>query len=147
MNGHFMGFHQLVQKLEQITPIISTLQDKQNEWPFYGFSTTGSKSRTNESTLLRSMLFTTNQWSEYLWVLQNLERITSIISTLHNKANEWSFDGFSTTEPKFRTNDTNHPPFQNKHRDGSRKLKGRDHNSGKKGLENGIWTFISVFFS
>ena len=29
MNGHFMGFHQLVQKLEQITPIISSFQDKQ----------------------------------------------------------------------------------------------------------------------
>ena len=32
MNGHFIGFRQLVQKLERITPIISTLQDKQNEW-------------------------------------------------------------------------------------------------------------------
>ena len=26
-NGHFMGFDQLVQKLERITPIIATLQD------------------------------------------------------------------------------------------------------------------------
>ena len=43
MNGHFMGFRQLVQKAERITPIISTLQDKQYEWSFYGFSSTGSK--------------------------------------------------------------------------------------------------------
>ena len=51
MNGHFMGqFCQLVQTLEQITPIISTLQDKQNEWSFYGFSSTGLKViRTNNT--------------------------------------------------------------------------------------------------
>ena len=49
MNGHFMGFRQLVQKLERITPIISTLQDKQNERSFYGFSSTGSKVRTNNT--------------------------------------------------------------------------------------------------
>ena len=50
MNGHFMGFRQLVQKLERITPIISTLQDKtENEWSFYGFSSTDSKVRTNNT--------------------------------------------------------------------------------------------------
>ena len=49
MNCHFMGFHQLVQKLERITPVISTLQDKQNEWSFYGFSLTGPKVRTNNT--------------------------------------------------------------------------------------------------
>ena len=49
LNGHFMGFRQLVQKLEQITPIICTLQDKQNEWSFYGFSSTGSKVRMNKT--------------------------------------------------------------------------------------------------
>ena len=31
MNGHFMGFHQLVQKFERITPTISTLQDNQSD--------------------------------------------------------------------------------------------------------------------
>ena len=36
-----MAFHQLVQKLEQTTPIISTLQKKQIAWSFYGFSTNG----------------------------------------------------------------------------------------------------------
>ena len=36
MNGHFTGFHQLVQKLERITSIISTLQDKMNGH-FMGF--------------------------------------------------------------------------------------------------------------
>ena len=46
MNGHFTGFHQLVQKIERITPIISTLQDKQNEWSPYRVSPTGSKVRT-----------------------------------------------------------------------------------------------------
>ena len=45
LKDHFMGFHQLAQKLERLTPIISTLQDKQNEWSFYGFSSTGSKVR------------------------------------------------------------------------------------------------------
>ena len=49
MNGHFMSFRQLVQKLQRITPIISTLQDKQNERSFYGFSSTGSKVRTNNT--------------------------------------------------------------------------------------------------
>ena len=32
MNGHSVVFGQLVQKLEQITPNTSTLQDDQNEW-------------------------------------------------------------------------------------------------------------------
>ena len=32
MNGHSVVFGQLVQKLEQITPKSSTLQDHQNEW-------------------------------------------------------------------------------------------------------------------
>ena len=49
MNGRFMGFRQLVQKLQRITPITSSLQDKQNEWSFYGFSSTGSKVRTNNT--------------------------------------------------------------------------------------------------
>ena len=34
MNGHFIGFHQLVQKLQRITPIISAIQDKQNDWSY-----------------------------------------------------------------------------------------------------------------
>ena len=50
MNGHVMGFHQLVQKLghskEQVTPNTSTLQEIQNEWSCYWFSSTGSKVRT-----------------------------------------------------------------------------------------------------
>ena len=44
MNGHFIGFHQLVQKLERITSIISTPQDKQNEWSLaLRVSSTGKK--------------------------------------------------------------------------------------------------------
>ena len=39
------GFHQLVQNLEWITPIISTLQDKQNEWSLYRVSLTVSELR------------------------------------------------------------------------------------------------------
>ena len=54
MNGHFMDFCQLVQKLERITPIISTLQDNQNEWSFYGFLSTVSKVRTNNTNHLCS---------------------------------------------------------------------------------------------
>ena len=50
MNGQLMGFPQLVQKLEWITPIISTLEDNQNEWSIYGFSSTGSKVRSNNTT-------------------------------------------------------------------------------------------------
>ena len=41
MNGHVMGFHQLVQELgnfkKQVTPNTSTLQEIQNEWSCYGF--------------------------------------------------------------------------------------------------------------
>ena len=49
MNGHFIGFHQLVQKLKLITPIISTLQDKQNEWSLYRVSSAASKVRMNNT--------------------------------------------------------------------------------------------------
>ena len=40
---HFVGFYQLVQKLEWITPIISTLQDKQNEWSLYRITSAHQK--------------------------------------------------------------------------------------------------------
>ena len=56
MNGHFMGFRQLVQKLEQKTPIISTLQDRQNELSFYGFSATASYKLTNLIIRIHSYL-------------------------------------------------------------------------------------------
>ena len=50
MNGRVMGFHQLVQKLghskKQVKPNTSTLQEIQNEWSCYWFSSTGSKVRT-----------------------------------------------------------------------------------------------------
>ena len=50
MNGRVMGFHRLVQKLghskKQVTPNTSTLQEIQNEWSCYGFSSTGSKVST-----------------------------------------------------------------------------------------------------
>ena len=49
MNDHFIGFHQLVQKLEWITPIISTLQDKQNEWSLYGVSSIALKVKMNNT--------------------------------------------------------------------------------------------------
>ena len=51
-----MGFRQPVQTLERITPITSTLQDKQNELSFYGFSSTGSKARMNNTNHLNSNL-------------------------------------------------------------------------------------------
>ena len=47
MNGYLMGFRQLAQKFERLTSNISTLQDKQNEWSFCEFSSTGSKVGTN----------------------------------------------------------------------------------------------------
>ena len=85
MNGHFLGFRQLVQKLERITPIISTLKDNQNEWSSYGFSST---------------------------VVQKLERMTPIASTLKNYSQRqpkrmvflWVF---VSSGSKVRTNDTN----------------------------------------
>ena len=43
MNGHSVVFGQLVQKLEQIIPNSSTLQDDQNEWSQCGTWTAGSK--------------------------------------------------------------------------------------------------------
>ena len=53
MNGHSVVFGQLVQKLEQITPNSSTLQDDQNEWSQCSIWTAG----------LRVGI--------YSWVLQN----------------------------------------------------------------------------
>ena len=50
MNGrHSIVFGQLVQKLEQITPNSSTLQEDQNEWSQCSIWTTGSKVRTNNT--------------------------------------------------------------------------------------------------
>ena len=50
INGHFVGFYLLVQKIghskKQVTPNTSTLKEIQNEWSCYGFSSTGSKVRT-----------------------------------------------------------------------------------------------------
>ena len=43
MNGHSAVFGQLVQKLEQITPNSSTLQENQNEWSQCSIWTAGSK--------------------------------------------------------------------------------------------------------
>ena len=43
MNGRSAVFGQLVQKLEQITPNSSTLQDNQNEWSQCSIWTAGSK--------------------------------------------------------------------------------------------------------
>ena len=45
MNGHSVVFGQLVQKLEQITPNSSTLQDNQNEWSQCSIWAPGSKVR------------------------------------------------------------------------------------------------------
>ena len=61
-----MGFRQLVQKFERITPIISTLQDKQNNWPSYGFRQ----------------------------LLQKLDKTAPIVSFLQRKQNEQFFMGF-----------------------------------------------------
>ena len=43
MNGDNVVFGQLVQKLEQLTPNSSTLQDNQNEWSQCSTWTAGSK--------------------------------------------------------------------------------------------------------
>ena len=48
INGNFVDFRQPIQKLERITPIISTLQDEQNEWSFDGFSSV----RTNNTPII-----------------------------------------------------------------------------------------------
>ena len=45
MNNHSVVFGQLVQKLEQITPNSSTLQDDQSEWSQCSIWTVGSKVR------------------------------------------------------------------------------------------------------
>ena len=45
-NGYSVVFGQLVQKLEQITPNSSTVQDNQNEWLQCRIWTAGSKVRT-----------------------------------------------------------------------------------------------------
>ena len=49
MNGHSVVFGQLVQKLEQITPNSSTLQDDPNECSQCSIWTAGSKVRTNNT--------------------------------------------------------------------------------------------------
>ena len=79
MNGHFIGFQQLVQKLERITPIISTLQNKQNEWSLYGISSTRSRVKT----------------------------IITIISTFRYKQNECSLYRVSSTGSKIRMSGIN----------------------------------------
>ena len=43
MNGHSVIFGHLIQKLEQITPNSSTLQDDQNEWSQCSIWTAGTK--------------------------------------------------------------------------------------------------------
>ena len=48
MNGHSEVFGHLVQKLEQVTPNGSTLQDDQNEWSQRGIWTAGLNDRTND---------------------------------------------------------------------------------------------------
>ena len=51
MNDHsvLVVFGQLVQKLEQITPNSSTLQDDPNEWSQCSIWTASSKVRTNNT--------------------------------------------------------------------------------------------------
>ena len=51
MNGHSVVymFRQLVQKLGQITPSGSALEDSQNEWSQCSVWTAGSKVRTNNT--------------------------------------------------------------------------------------------------
>ena len=93
INGHFMGFRQLDQKLERITPINSTLQEKQYQWSFYGFSSTGSK-------------------------LERIIRIIRIICTLQDKQNHWSFYKVSRTGSRVRPNDANHFTLQKKQMNG-----------------------------
>ena len=48
-NGHSVVFGQLVQRLEQMTPNRSTLQDDENEWLQCSIWTAGSKVRTNNT--------------------------------------------------------------------------------------------------
>ena len=91
MNGHFTSFRQLVQKLERTTSIFSTLLDKQNEWSFYEFSSTGS---------------------------EDLERRTSIFSTVQDKQNERSFYEFSSTGSKVRTKKSIFSALQDSNNDG-----------------------------
>ena len=49
MNGHSVVFGQLVQRLGQITPSSSTLQDYQNELLQCSIWTAGSNVRTNNT--------------------------------------------------------------------------------------------------
>ena len=83
MNGRVMGFHQLIQNLghskKQVTPNTSTLQEIQNEWSCYGFSSTGLKLGHSKT------------------------RVTPNTSTLQEIQNEWPCYGFSSTGSKVRT--------------------------------------------
>ena len=63
MNGHSVVFEQLVQKLEQITPNSSTLQDEQNEW---------------------------SHCIVFGQLVQKLEQTTPNSSALQDDQNEWS---------------------------------------------------------
>ena len=67
------GSSSIGSKVRRITPIISTLYDKQNERSSFEVSSTGSKVRI------------------------------PIISTLYDKQNEWSSYEFSSTDSKVRT--------------------------------------------
>ena len=80
MSGHFVGSHQLVQKLECIKPItLIVLQEKQKEWSLYlGFHQ----------------------------LVQKLECITPIISALQDKQNEWSLYRVSSTGSKIGMKNT-----------------------------------------
>ena len=73
MNAHIIGFHQLVQKLQRIKPIISTLQDKQNGRSTYSF----------------------------IKLVQRLDRIRPIISTLQDKQNGHSLHECQTIYQRF----------------------------------------------
>ena len=86
-----MGFHQLVQKLKRITPIISILQDKQNEWSFLCIWSTSSKFRTNNTIKTSKM--------NALVTLRCFTTVGSIFR-ISNKQIERSFYGLCPSSPK-----------------------------------------------
>ena len=110
MNGHFIDFNQTGSKV-RTNNTNHFFQDKENERSFYGFSSTGSKVRTNNTNHFwssRQRNKADGHFTGFHQMAQMLLRITSIISTLQDKQNKWSFYGFSSTNSKARTNNTIH---------------------------------------
>ena len=101
-----VGKHMPIKPLYSYNNGWSILQNG-NEWMFYGLLTTDPKVRMNNTDyyfLLFKIIKINGNFVDFRQLVQKLERITPIISTLQDEQNEWSFDVFSSV----RTNNTNY---------------------------------------